>query len=362
MKKLLLIFFFPAFLVSGCDIFNSAGSSKKKKIPAFEWREINYFVSDSITSVNTDINGDLYVGSKKRWYVSSDTGKTFKRYKKPDSTHFSHIERRDDTYYAIGEVVVEDIFWDSPIMVNKQEIYRSKDRWKWEKVIGPFKMYDIAFDDDNYMYISKLEGVVTVNLTDKSKYHTNFYHNSWWGSIVDVVATNSKGDIFAGCRGGMYKSSDRGKTWNKITNSIGKDYDDIKFLEVVEQDRIISIAVRRLLISNDDGQTWEKLRELDSYNNLYEGRMRKFEGVYPSNMDIMQNGYLYYVSSFGINIAHPDSITKFYNAGPEGYDYDRPFPYEEIKTFSNGDVLVYNSRKILFGKRNLNSEFWIKRL
>lgn len=361
MKKLLLISFFSALLVSGCDLFNS-GDSSKKKIPAFEWREIDYFTSDSITTVNTDSNGDLYVGLERTWYVSTDTGRTFQRFRKPDSTYFSRIERRNDTYYAIGEVDVEDVFWGSPITVAKQEIYRSKDGKNWEKVIGPFKMYDIAFDNDNYMYISKLEGVVTVNLTDKSKYHTNFYRNSWWGSIVDVVATNSKGDIFAGCRGGMFKSSDRGETWNKITNSIGKDYDDINFLEVDEQDRIISIAVRRLLISNDDGQTWEKLRELDSYNNLQDGRIKTFEGVYPTNMDIMSNGYLYYASSFGVNIAHPDSMTKFYNAGPAGYDYDSPFPYREIKTFSNGDVLVYNSRRILFGKRNLNSEFWIKRL
>lgn len=365
MKKLLTIFLISIFVLNGCDLFNSNGSSKKKKIAPFEWREITYFSFDPITTVNTDHNGDLYVGAKASWYVSSDTGITFQRFNKPDTTFFSHIERKDDTYYAIAEVEVEELFFDSPIKVDKQEIYRSKDRSNWEKVIGPFKMYDIAFDNDNYMYISKLQGVVTVDLTTKSKFHTNFYSNRNWGSIVDVVATNSKGDIFAGCRGGMFKSSDRGETWNKITTSIGKDYDDIKFLEIGENDEVYSIAVRRLLMSEDDGNTWT-LKDLLKYRIIGSGpeKYRKgyFTSIYPSNLEIMTNGYMYTADTEGVYIAHPDSMTKFYHAGPEGYDNDHSFPFGGIVTFENGDVLVYNESKILFGKRNLDSEFWLKRL
>lgn len=341
-------------LISGCNLLSDDNNSIDNTAP-FTWSEIVSFHNDTIRAVQTHSDGGLFVAGNNHLYISEDTGKTFIKHNIPDSTNFIHIEKFDNRFYAIGDVEVETMFWSSPLTVTKQVIYISDNGHDWEMLKGPSIIRDIAFDNNGYMYIAKTHGASAFDLSSRTEYPVNFYDDDW-GGAMDEIVTNSKGEVFSGSHGGIYKSSDRGKSWNHTSGDIGRldgDIASVNFLEITQDDQIIATSGSRMYQSIDGGTSWSK-EDIMTYNEKLDRKWTK----YLTHLDIMKNGYLYTTDSNGVLVAHPNSKTDFYYAGPERYNNDLQFIYNNIVTFENGDVLTYSSKTIFLGKKNSESSFW----
>ena len=95
-----------------------------------------------------------------------------------------------------------------------------------------------------------------------------FAQTNYWQStngpnagIVNALAINSKGHIFAVCNG-VYRSTDNGSTWTKLNTSISTSNGVISIyltvLTVIPHDYILGGSYGAIYMSTDDGNSWQK--------------------------------------------------------------------------------------------------------
>lgn len=349
------IFLLSIFLISGCNLFNSDEGKRAEIIDPYNWELRNRF--NSLSLLNVDENDHLYAVAENHWAISYDKGQSFNTLQMPDTVQFKLVRNYNNTFYAIGEYdVVEDVFW-TPTVVKSNGLFRSADGNNWELILGPFLMDDILLDDEGYLHVAKYNGVSSIDLSTQTEYLNEFlFTNSI--DMIRVLAKNSKGDVFAGCHDGIYKTEDNGANWIRVSKQdVHKDLDDVRNLYIDEKDRIFAITTRRLLLSLDDGESWtiHKLKTYDSNAAI------KDDSFYLSHIVFSKIGFAFSYDYTGIYIAHFDSIAALYQAGTDEYDYDNQYRYNNLKTFSDGSVIVQGSQFFNYGKINPESEFWTER-
>ncbi|HBQ60725.1 MAG TPA: hypothetical protein DD671_14185 [Balneolaceae bacterium] len=353
MNRLTIISFLVLLCcITSCDIFGDRGGSETEEIPAFEWEKAYRFASNNITFIHITPGDELFVGTVKSWHSSSDHGKTFTYHSVPDSVIFKIVKKFGDEYYAIGEYDTEVSVFGSPTTVKSDGIFRSSNGSDWEQLLGPFWMYDIILDDHQYLYIAKYLGVSRLHIPTMKETIMEFMPEGSNPEFANVLLQNDQGEIFVGTDRGLYHTKDQGENWERLIQGGGSFLDDIEEVEVTG-DMIIAISTKELHQSKDDGETWNsdpiQIHGVKDYYN---------PDYYYRDVDFTPTGELYTSTSYGVGVGKPDSLSKLYIAGPEGYDLENSFTYSRLEVFSNGDVAVANGTHVLIGTRNAESDFW----
>jgi photosystem II stability/assembly factor-like uncharacterized protein len=134
----------------------------------------------------------------------------------------------------------------------KNEMYRSKNNLKapvWEKEnISDLQNASIVFNPSGvtaYNYRGEIYQKMHAAETWLPAY-THFKNPS-----VETILETSDGTIFAGCRDGLYKSSDRGQSWKQV-------HKEGWVMNIVESDGVlIATGQKGIMRSADNGEHWE---------------------------------------------------------------------------------------------------------
>lgn len=351
MKRVTIISILLLASIISCDVFSEKGA-KVKEIPAFEWRKIHRFASDTISFIHITANDELFVGTLKAWYRSSDYGETFTHQAVPDTVIFKLVKKFGNHYYALGEYDIETTIWSSSITVTSDGLFRSNDGSSWEQLLGPFWMYDIVLDEFENLYVAKYLGVSKLHLPTMEETLMEFMPESSNLEFANVLSKNNKGEIYVGTDLGLYRTKNQGENWDQLIQSGGSFLDDIEQIELIEN-KIIAISTKELWVSDDNGESW-----VVNPMVIYGSNVNYATGYYYRDIDFNSTGHLYASTSYGVGVGKADSLSKIHIAGPAGYDLENSFNYSLLEVFSNGDVAVANGNQILIGTRNLESEFW----
>lgn len=291
----------------------TGGGVWKTKDYGISWENISdgYFATPSIGSIAVYQNDPdiIYVGTGsdgmrsnviqgKGMYKSTDEGKTWEFIGLPDAGQIGaveiHPENPDLVYVAaIGQ----------PFRANTERgLFRTKDGGKnWEKIL----------------YHSDTIGVVDMEFAPDDP--NTIYAGLWRGERKPWTI------ISGSTEGGVYKSTDGGDTWNKLTNGLpDKLIGKIDFAvsaanpEVVYANIEASDDLGGLYRSDDRGASWEFVSDNRNLTN----RPFYYTNIYanPQNEDVIFNSALRFQRSdnggkkwTGIRVPHGDNHDLWIN-------------------------------------------------
>ncbi|MEP1305775.1 MAG: hypothetical protein ABJK11_13095 [Balneola sp.] len=356
MKK--IVFFFSIVILSACGLFNDKETTIEE-IEPFEIETLRSFAPDTISYFEVDESNNIFVATKKRWFISSDLGASFQSFDQPDSTYFKRIELLGNTFYAIGVIKVPfDLWGDSTftITVDSNILYRSDEGSNWTKVLGPFLMGDLLLDQNGFLHISKYGGVSSIDLSDGKEYLNQFLNTNSL-DFVTMMSMSPNGDVYAVSHDGIYKTTDNGKNWNRISQEIPKNLDDIHYIKILNEDTFIAHGTRRVYSSeNGEDWNWYDMYAWSPYTK--EDLTLRRDTFYPNGFTVDKKGNLYAINSIGIFYAKSDSISEFDWLGPKGYDYDTPFKFSKVFSTMNGDLILQDGSYLAIAKKNPTSSYW----
>lgn len=130
-------------------------------------------------------------------------------------------------------------------------MYRSKSNLKtpvWEKetILGP-RTASIAFNRSGVRAYSY--GGQIYQKTPAGRWMP--IYTSLKNQSVETIFETSDGTVFAGCRNGLYKSTDRGESWKQVQN-------EGWVMDMVESEGVlIATGQNGIMRSTDNGEHWE---------------------------------------------------------------------------------------------------------
>ncbi len=198
-------------------------------------------------------NGCLYVGAL---YLGDGIFST--------SDDNTFIKRKNGTYTALKCIDTNIVLAASGNNLEGN-FFRSTDGGNsWATLSNAGGYNQIIVDKNNRIYCPNRAFIVYSDDNGATWKKTNF--NVWRATSL---AINSKGEIFAGTFEGIYKSSDRGSTWDKIY--VPQNVSLIDYLFIDSKDNVYFIEDSRgsgLLYQNiyDNGPSWKLLN--GEFNNL----------------------------------------------------------------------------------------------
>lgn len=277
------------------------------------WQNISdgYFTTPSIGAIavyqnNPDI---IYVGTGsdgmrsnviqgKGMYKSTDEGKTWEFIGLPDAGQIGAVEIHPDNPDLVYVAAI-----GQPFRANSERgLFRTKDGGKnWEKIL----------------YHSDTIGVVDMEFAPDDP--NTIYAGLWRGERKPWTI------ISGSAEGGVYKSTDGGDTWNKLTNGLpDKLIGKIDFAvsaanpEVVYANIEASDDMGGLYRSDDRGASWEFVSDNRNLTN----RPFYYTNIYanPKNEDVIFNSALRFQRSDdggkkwrGIRVPHGDNHDLWIN-------------------------------------------------
>lgn len=132
----------------------------------------------------------------------------------------------------------------------KDEMYRSKSNlqtpvWEKENVLDP-EGTSIAFNRSGVMAYNYEGQIYLKMLGTWSPVYTNFKNQP-----VETIFETSDGTVFLGCRNGLYRSTDKGRSWKQVHN-------EGWVMELVESEGVlIATGQNGIMRSADNGERWE---------------------------------------------------------------------------------------------------------
>lgn len=345
--------------LAGCNIFSSDEKVEEEESP-LSWSSRKTFPADKVFSVWISKQDEILIGSSGSWLKSSNYGDSFVEYSIPDSVYTWYIKKEGTVYYGFGQLnsryhVIAGDTTDAVLWFS-HNFYKSLDGQNWEKISGPYDMYDF-YVQDNLAYISTLEGVVTVDLETKQEYYDKFLQTNSL-DIINDIEVNSNKEIFAASHDGIHKSTDEGKTWEKVTEEIHKSVDRVEKLIILNNNDMYAIGTS-VLFSGDNGESWEILEfEMENYDG-------EIQGMFLDDMEIAEDRNMYsinYLGFFMANSTKEDVPFTFYGPQMEDDKFETPpLDYNSIHLFNNGDILIsrWNNNVFHIGKRNRNAKYWL---
>ena len=90
------------------------------------------------------------------------------------------------------------------------------------------------------------------------------------GETVACFSKNSEGDVFAGGRGKIFRSNDKGQTWMSYPIEDAPEYLQIESLQITSLGTIFATVpeILKTYRSTDNGATWEIVRSEDGVTSL----------------------------------------------------------------------------------------------
>jgi photosystem II stability/assembly factor-like uncharacterized protein len=140
-----------------------------------------------------------------------------------------------------------------------------------------------------------------------------------WDSIkvsdysINVIAININNDIYVGAEDGIYKSSNNGLSWTKLSN--GLPTEEFYIIRTNSSGYVFAIAFKRIFYSFNNGQSWSEMNQelgflgsftIDSNNHIYAGSNYWGRGMYKST----NNGFDWQVINNGIKNSFITSLTQ----------------------------------------------------
>lgn len=213
---------------------------------------LNVFASDSafeyppssstkiLKSINSNptTTNDVEPGATNIILQSKDGGQTWQDL----SQGLPENEQPEDFFAGESEVYLR----------VKNVIYHSKSNlnapvWEKENVLGP-RTASIAFNRSRvraYSYGGQIYQKTPATGTWLPIY-TNFKNQS-----VETIFETSDGTVFVGCRNGLYKSADKGRSWKQVQN-------EGWVMDLVESEGILlGTGQNGIMRSTDNGEHWE---------------------------------------------------------------------------------------------------------
>lgn len=247
--KILLIFFLVAL---GCSLFGDDDNNEKEKEYAFNFSQEKNFDFRPITGV--------YIDSKNREMVATWEGLTLNI----DGVYFSYVSEEETqkvrkiiefggTYYASSND--GDIFLKSDNGIN------------WEVFANPNgRTYDFIMLKSGRLLIGGINGVFYKDQgSDVITKREFFFAGQYTTNSIDHLIETSSGAVLAGTHDGIYRSLDKGETWNKVSNNISKHQDEISMFFKTESGIILAGHSDLFYRSSDNGNTWGAMTLPDSY-------------------------------------------------------------------------------------------------
>ncbi len=237
--------------------------------------------------------GGRHVGFGDGIYKSEDDGKSWKNMGLKDSEHISKIIVHPDNSDVIW-VAVEGPLWNSG---GERGLYKSTDGGEsWKKVLGNGEwtgVTDIVIDprDPNWLYAATWDRHRTVAAYmgggPGSGIHRSMDGGETWEEMKGGIPKSNLGKIglavspfnpdvvYAAIEtdrtnGGLYMSTNRGKTWKKQSNAVsgatGPHYYQELYASPHQEGRLYLMDVR-VQVSDDHGKTFRRLKEEDKHSD-----------------------------------------------------------------------------------------------
>ncbi len=194
-------------------------------------------ISKSITSNPTTTN-DVEPETINMILQSKDDGKTWQDI----SEELPENEQPEDFFAGESEVYLR----------FKNEMYHSKSNLQ-----APVWVKENGLDPRSTYIASNRSGVMAFNSEGKiyqktpapgtwSPMYTNFKNQS-----VETIFETSDGTVFVGCRDGLYKSADKGRSWKHVKN-------EGWVMNIVESEGVLlGTGQNGIMRSTDNGEHWQ---------------------------------------------------------------------------------------------------------
>lgn len=271
------------------------------------WKNISdgYFATPSIGAIAVYQNNPeiIYVGTGsdgmrsnviqgKGMYKSVNEGKTWEFIGLPEAGQIGAVEIHPDNPDVVYVAAI-----GQPFRANTERgLFRTKDGGKnWEKIL----------------YHSDTVGVVDMEFAPDNP--NTIYAGLWRGERKPWTIISGSSE------GGVYKSTDGGDTWNKLTNGLpDKLIGKIDFAVSAAEPNVVyanieaSDAQGGLYRSNDRGASWEFVSDNRNLTN----RPFYYTNIYanPKNADVVFNSALRFQKSVdggktwkGLSVPHGDN-------------------------------------------------------
>ncbi len=282
--------------------------------------------------------GGRHVGYGDGIYRSDDGGKTWKRMGLEHSEHISKIivnPQNSDVIY----VAVQGPLWSPG---GDRGFYLSTDGGKtWQKTLGDNEwtgVTDIAIDPRNpdVVYAATWQHARTVGAFmgggPKSGIYKSTDGGRTWkrlttglpqgpmGKIAIAVSPVNPDVVYAAIelpmrKGAFYRSTDRGESWTKMSDIIsggtGPHYYQEIYADPHRFDRIYFADVR-MKVTDDGGKTWRTINYKGKHSDNHAVAFKQSD---PDFIAVGTDGGLYYSYDNGQNWYHVSNlpVTQFYN-------------------------------------------------
>lgn len=141
----------------------------------------------------------------------------------------------------------------------------------WEKLITPVNpqhiLFDVIVDNEGSIYLSYQDSGIYRSDDNAITWTKRNFGLGYYAGLISCMADDKNGNIYAGCSGGIFKSSDKGNNWSKTfdANYYATDFTTIR----CGYDSIVlagGIGIHGIVRSADNGSTWSHVLDLSHTN------------------------------------------------------------------------------------------------
>ncbi|TAL66919.1 MAG: T9SS type A sorting domain-containing protein, partial [Bacteroidetes bacterium] len=257
--------------------------SSKNLVSDDYWEKLNSPYCATVYSLAESNNGDMYAGVRDGIYKSTDLGISWKRVFKVDKDNSSILIDREGIIYAGFD----------------QCFFRSTDNGQtWDSLMtfvhSPFEVTSIVMNSKNEIFVA-LSGTGIYKTTDKG--------NSWikltngLGSYKPEMLGINKNDIIFACSPELFISTDDGESWERQYGF----YYDVNAFAFNSKDEIFAVysGPNSILRSTNNGKNWERLtsgidlNKIDGVNSISINQSDEiFIGTYGKSSNSPSNLYM----------------------------------------------------------------------
>lgn len=376
LTRILFFLTFYFLIFSACkknNIADVGDSLVEPTLGAYTWRVYNFEgIPDPIDSFQINENDEVFAYTEHGMYYAKNIDESFNAYPFTNDFRFGAI-KNFNKYYALATVIDMLVINDEGDTIYRKTnaIARSNDLINWDLVRGKFYMYDYIYDETkNILHIARQHGTLSVNLTTGEEFDERFLYSRLDDKITSLVI-DKDGNIYAASHDGVYFSEDDGRSWKKSFSRVSKNYDSVRKL-IRQNGKIVGLGYRNIFEFDNPDYNRNIIHVLEEGADVWEhwfvdekeenGSIKHFEAE-SFNIDAFNRVVL--TDYRGLFISTLQNSEPFVFAGPftdeETYplifdDSDTPIPYR-AGVFSNGDILISNSKYSWYGKRNSDFEF-----
>jgi len=248
-------------LVGGCNIFGTG----KEKPPEYLWNKKSGLPNSRISNIALNDDNVLLVSTSKGLYRAESINGSLEKIPLLNIlaiTPFRNIFVRDSLFYITT--------YPNNTLFPTNEIWSSRYGKKWKRVSSQKDpIFDILITSRGVRLLGTWHGVYRRVKGSSEDELIKFFYTEYLPGLdrISTLVETSSGAILGGTHDGIYRSLDDGTTWQKVSDEIHKDNDEIIAQYIDPENRIFAQSRLGLFQSTDDGESWNKLGEVNELGN-----------------------------------------------------------------------------------------------